>query len=137
VGAIGIMQLMPETGEQMAVGDVTQAEANVHAGAKFMSLIMNTAFDDSELTDLDRALFAFAAYNAGPARIARLRRVAAQRGLDPNVWFGNVEVVVAEQVGAETTAYVRHIFKYYVSYTLQLERNEERRRARAAMDAKR
>ncbi len=137
VGAVGIMQLMPQTGEQMAVGDVTQAEANVHAGAKFMSLIMNNAFDEPELSDLDRALFAFASYNAGPARIARLRRVAAQRGFDPNVWFGNVEVIVAEQVGAETTTYVRHIFKYYVSYTLQLERQKERRRARSAMGAAR
>lgn len=133
VGAIGIMQLMPQTGQQMAVGDVKQVEPNVHAGAKFMSLIMNTTFEDAELSELDRALFAFAAYNAGPARIARMRRVAAQRGLDPNVWFGNVEVVVSEQVGAETTGYVRHIFKYYVSYKLQLARNEERRRARDAM----
>ncbi len=63
----------------------------------------------------------FAAYNAGPNRIAHLRKRAATEGLDPNQWFGNVELVVAKEVGQETTQYVSNIYKYYVAYKLTLE----------------
>ena len=44
-----------------------------------------------------------------------------KRGLDPDQWFNNVEVVTAEKIGIETTTYVRNIFKYYVSYKLTQE----------------
>jgi len=118
VGAMGIMQLMPDTGKAMKVGDVSQAEPNVHAGAKYMDQIMETYFADAELDEQNRTLFAFAAYNAGPARVAKLRKLAAEQGYDPNKWFNNVEWVVADKVGQETVTYVRNIYKYYVSYKL-------------------
>ena len=133
VGAIGVMQLMPETGASMRVGDVTVTEHNVHAGAKYMKTILSDYFQDAHFDDLNRTLFAFAAYNAGPNRISRLRKVAAERGLDPDVWFDNVEVVVSEKVGRETTTYVRNILKYYVSYKLALELREEQREAREGL----
>ena len=60
----------------------------------------------------------FAAYNAGPANIARMRKLAVERGLDPDKWFNNVEIVASERIGAETTTYVRNIYKYYVAYKL-------------------
>ena len=130
VGAIGVMQIMPATGADMKVGDIKVLEANIHAGAKYMSLLMTKFFPDAKFEEADRALFAFASYNAGPGRIAGLRREAVKRGLDPNKWFNNVELVVAEKVGIETTTYVRNIFKYYVSYKLTLEAQEAQRRAR-------
>ena len=70
---------------------------------------------------------------AGPNRIAKLRREAEQRGLDPDVWFGNVELVVAERVGQETVRYVSNIFKYYVAYELAVERQTQRERARQGL----
>ncbi len=133
VGAIGIMQLMPATGASMKVGDVTVSEPNIHAGAKYMDTLMTQYFGDAHFDDLNRTLFAFAAYNAGPNRIARLRKVAADRGLDPNVWFENVEVVVSEKIGRETTTYVRNIVKYYLSYKLTMELQDEQRKAREAL----
>jgi membrane-bound lytic murein transglycosylase MltF len=133
VGAIGIMQLMPATGASMKVGDVTVSEPNIHAGAKYMDTLMTKYFGDAHFDDLNRTLFAFAAYNAGPNRIARLRDVAAQRGLNPNVWFDNVEIVVSEKIGRETTIYVRNIVKYYLSYKLTMELQEEQRKAREAL----
>lgn len=133
VGAVGVMQLMPATGESMKVGDIAVVESNVHAGAKYMNTLMTQYFDDAEFDDLNRTMFAFAAYNAGPNRIARLRKVAAERGFDPNVWFENVEVVVSEKIGRETTTYVRNILKYYVSYKLTLELQEEQRKARETL----
>jgi membrane-bound lytic murein transglycosylase MltF len=78
-------------------------------------------------------LFSFAAYNAGPGRVAGLRKTAAARGLDPDVWFNNVEVIAAEKIGRETTTYVRNIYKYYVSYKLLMEIDAAEKKAREAL----
>lgn len=121
VGAVGIMQVMPSTGRELGVGDIHQVEANIHAGAKYMRRIMEEYFSDASFDDLNRNLFAFASYNAGPNRIARLRKTAAERGYDPNVWFENVERIVAEKVGQEPVRYVSNIFKYYVAYKLAVQ----------------
>jgi membrane-bound lytic murein transglycosylase MltF len=66
----------------------------------------------------NRTLFSFAAYNAGPARIRGLRQKASEMGLDPDVWFDNVEVVAARGIGRETVQYVANIYKYYLAYSL-------------------
>jgi len=118
VGAIGVMQLMPATGKELQVGDIHVTEANIHAGAKYMDKLMTQYFQDAHFDEQNRALFAFASYNAGPGNITKMRKQAAKRGLDPDVWFNNVEVVTAEKIGMETTTYVRNIYKYYVSYKL-------------------
>jgi membrane-bound lytic murein transglycosylase MltF len=129
VGAIGVMQLMPATGKEMKVGDIAKVEPNVHAGSKYMDHLMETYFPDAELDEENRTLFAFAAYNAGPSRVAKLRKAAAAEGYDPNKWFNNVERVVAKKVGQEPVTYVRNIYKYYVSYKLAIEAEERKRAA--------
>jgi membrane-bound lytic murein transglycosylase MltF len=129
VGAIGVMQVMPATGRELAVGDVRQTEPNIHAGVKYMRFMIDQYYKDEPMTPLDKGLFTFASYNAGPARIRQFRREAAQRGLDPNVWFNNVEVIAAEKIGAETVTYVANIYKYYIAYRLVLE-DMEREEAR-------
>ena len=118
MGAIGVMQIMPATGAELKVGDITQIEPNIHAGAKYMDRLMTRYFADAKFDDADRTLFAFACYNAGPGNISRMRKIAIQRGLDGDQWFNNVEIVVAEKIGIETTTYVRNIYKYYVAYKL-------------------
>jgi membrane-bound lytic murein transglycosylase MltF len=130
VGAIGIMQIMPATGAELQVGDIRVAESNVHAGAKYMDRLMTRYFQDAKFTEVNRTLFAFAAYNAGPGNISKARGEAGKRGLDPDRWFNHVEVVVAEKIGREPTTYVRNIYKYYVAYTLMLQAHEERKAAR-------
>lgn len=121
VGAIGIMQVMPATGKELKVGDIKQTEANIHAGVKYIRFMIDQYFAGEPLTDLNKMLFAFAAYNCGPARLRQLRRETASRGLDANVWFNNVERVAGERIGRETVQYVSNIYKYYVAYTLTLE----------------
>jgi membrane-bound lytic murein transglycosylase MltF len=121
VGAVGVMQLMPATGKELAVGDIHVTEANIHAGAKYMDKLMSQYFQDAHFDEQNRSLFAFASYNAGPGNIGKMRKEAAKRGLDPDVWFNNVEVVTAEKIGIETTTYVRNIYKYYVSYKLIMD----------------
>jgi membrane-bound lytic murein transglycosylase MltF len=129
VGAIGVMQVMPTTGQSLKVGDIHQLEPNIHAGVKYIRFMIDQYFAGEPMTELNRTLFAFAAYNAGPSRVQRLRAEAARRGLDPNVWLNNVEVVAAEKIGAETVTYVSNIYKYYVAYTLTLQQIEARREA--------
>jgi membrane-bound lytic murein transglycosylase MltF len=125
-GAIGIMQVMPATGKELGVGNIAKAEANIHAGIKYMRWMIDQYYDKEPMTKLDKALFAFASYNAGAGRISQLRKEAAKRGLDSNVWFHNVEYVAAEKIGAETVTYVGNIYKYYIAYRLIMEARAER-----------
>jgi membrane-bound lytic murein transglycosylase MltF len=118
VGAIGVMQVMPATGKELNVGDIQQLEPNIHAGVKYIRQLIDRYYANEPMDDLNKVLFAFAAYNAGPGRVRQLRRTAAERGLDPNIWFHNVERVAAEKIGRETVTYVSNIYKYYVSYLL-------------------
>ena len=118
VGAIGVMQLMPATGRQMEVGDITELDANIHAGVKYVRFMVDTYYKNEPMDELDKVLFAFASYNAGPERIRSLRKEAAARHLNPNVWFDNVERVAAEHIGRETVQYVSNIYKYYIAYSL-------------------
>jgi membrane-bound lytic murein transglycosylase MltF len=124
LGAIGVMQIMPATGAQLKVGDIQITESNIHAGAKYMDQLMTKYFLDGTFAEGNRPLFAFASYNAGPGNISRMRKIATERGLDPDKWFNNVELVTAEKIGIETTTYVRNIYKYYVAYKLTLEQME-------------
>ena len=96
---------------------------------------MNTYFDDPEIDEVNRALFGFASYNAGPNRIRRLRGKAAELGYNPNIWFRNVEVVVANEVGREPVQYVRNIFKYYTAYSLLTDQGEIKQRVKAETQA--
>jgi membrane-bound lytic murein transglycosylase MltF len=130
-GAIGLMQLLPETGSEMHVGNIAQARANVHAGAKYMRLMLDEYLGDANFDEQNRALFAFACYNAGPNRIAGLRKEAKKNGLNENVWFDNVERVAAHRIGQETVRYVRNIYKYYIGYKLLLESQQRDAAAKA------
>lgn len=134
-GAVGIMQVMPRdaAAPPISVANVSTAQNNVLAGVKMLRHIEDQYFSDPKLNPLDKTLMVFASYNAGPNRIARLRAEAAQQGLDPDRWFGNVELVVARDVGQETITYVGNVYKYYIAYKLALEaqtRTTARTRAR-------
>jgi membrane-bound lytic murein transglycosylase MltF len=126
-GAIGVMQLLPATGDEMHVGDIRQTEANINAGIKYMRVMIDRYYAREPMTEMDKALFTLASYNAGPAGVAQLREEAQRRGLDPNIWFGNVEQIAAEKVGLETVTYVSNIYKYYIAYRLSMEGRAERR----------
>jgi membrane-bound lytic murein transglycosylase MltF len=120
VGAIGIMQILPSTAADKNVGipDIKELENNIHAGIKYLRFIRNRYFSDPAIDSLNQNLFSFAAYNAGPAKINRLRDQAGKAGFDPDIWFGNVEILAAKKIGRETVQYVSNIYKYYVAYRL-------------------
>ena len=131
VGAIGVMQVMPRTGKELNVGDITKVDANIHAGVKYMRFMMDQYLQDEPMDNLNKALMTFASYNAGPGRMRQLRRETEKRGLDPNVWFGNVERVASERIGRETVTYVSNIYKYYIAYRLLADQQARRDAAKA------
>jgi membrane-bound lytic murein transglycosylase MltF len=128
-GAVGIMQLLPSTAADKAVGisGIEESEdRNIEAGAKYLRHLVDTYVADAGVGQLNRHLFALAAYNAGPGNLRKFRKEAAELGLDPDQWFNNVEHGAAEIVGRETVQYVSNIYKYYIAYKLLSEREDER-----------
>ena len=125
-GAVGVMQVKPSTAAAppISIPDIMTAENNIHAGVKVLKTIADQYFSDPKIDPENRLLLTFASYNAGPNRIAKLRKHAPARGLDPNKWFGNVELLVAESVGQTTVQYVSNINKYYIAYKLVVEQGE-------------
>ena len=119
-GAIGIMQILPSTAADpnVNIADITKLENNIHAGTKYLEFLRSRYFTDPDIDMLNRILFSFAAYNAGPARVAELRKEAEASKLDPNVWFDNVEIIAAKRIGRETVQYTSNIYKYYIAYSL-------------------
>ena len=131
-GAVGIMQVIPKNAaaSPINIANVSTADGNIHAGVKMLRNIEDTYFNDPKIDSVNKTLFVFASYNAGPNRIVRLRKEASDMGLDPNVWFGNVELVAAKDIGQETITYVSNIYKYYVAYKLAVQQRELREKAK-------
>jgi len=124
VGAIGVMQLLPSTAKDKNVDipNIEELEPNIHAGLKYLRFIRNRYFEKEPMDEVNKMLFTFASYNAGPAKINRRRTEARQAGLDPNVWFRNVEIATAKRIGFEPVRYVSNIYKYYIAYRLSVDK---------------
>ena len=134
-GAVGVMQVLPSTAAAppLSVKGVDRdVQANVDAGAAYLRLVRDKYVNDPTLKDPDRTLMTFAAYNAGPGNFWRIRKATAASGLDPHVWFNNVETGAAKVIGRETVQYVANIFKYYISFKLAEERLEAKKESRPA-----
>jgi membrane-bound lytic murein transglycosylase MltF len=123
-GAIGVMQLLPSTARDPHVNipNINKLEPNIHAGVKYLHFLHDRYFKDPDMSQLNQWLFSIASYNAGPAKVAKLRTEAPSMGLNPNQWFKNVEIVAAKHIGRETVQYVSNIYKYFIAYRLILEK---------------
>ena len=120
-GAVGVMQLLPTTAEQMGIDDISDLSSNIQAGARYLRWMIDRYYADEPMDEDNRLLFALASYNAGPRRVREMRRTAEAEGLDPNVWFDNVEYIAARVIGRETVEYVSNIFKYHIAFKLIAE----------------
>jgi membrane-bound lytic murein transglycosylase MltF len=131
-GAIGVMQLLPSTArdKNVDIPEVEKMEPNIHAGVKYLRFIRDRYFEAEPMDELNKMLFSFASYNAGPAKVAKLRMRAGKADLDPNVWFRNVEIVAAKQIGRETVQYVGNIYKYYTAYRLMVDKLKSRKKVK-------
>ena len=127
-GAIGVMQLLPTTAADpnVNIADIKKLENNIHAGTKYLRFIINQYYKDEPMDNVNKLLFAFASYNAGPAKVNRLRKETAAMGLDPNAWFHNAEIAAAKIIGRETVQYVSNIYKYYIAYRMVTEHKQKK-----------
>ena len=129
-GAIGVMQLLPTTAADpnVNIAKIEKLENNIHAGTKYLRFIINQYYKDEPMVNVNKLLFAFASYNAGPAKVNRLRKETAAMELDPNVWFHNAEIAAAKVIGREKVQYVRNIYKYYIAYRMVTQQKEKKQK---------
>ena len=120
-GAVGIMQLLPSTAEYIGFPEISEIDDNIHAGVKYLSFLRERYFSGPGLDETDRFAFTWAAYNAGPNKVIKMRALAEKMELDPDRWFQNVEYAALRLVGQETVKYVANIYKYYVAYSMSRE----------------
>jgi membrane-bound lytic murein transglycosylase MltF len=137
-GAVGLMQIEPSTAAAKPIGITgvdRDLDRNVPAGCAYLRYLADTYVSDPAIDPLNRTLMSFAAYNAGPGSLRKFRAAARQAGLDPNVWFNNVELGAAKVAGLTPVQYVSNIYMYYISYQLSVDRFEADRKAHEGMDA--
>ncbi len=134
-GAVGVMQVLPSTAgdRRVNIHNIEKLEPNIHAGVKFLNVLHDRYFRKEDMDVINQWLFTFAAYNAGPARVIKLRKEATTMGLDPSIWFKNVELVAAKRVGRETVQYVSNIYKYYIAYRLILNKIDDKASSRLSL----
>jgi membrane-bound lytic murein transglycosylase MltF len=132
-GAVGVMQLLPATAAGKPInitGIEKNPEINIKAGVRYLKHLRDTYINDPGISERNRTLMAFAAYNAGPGNLRAFRQIAKESGLNPDIWFNNVELGAAKKVGRETVQYVSNIYKYFISYQLIARRSQAQEKAR-------
>jgi membrane-bound lytic murein transglycosylase MltF len=129
VGAVGVMQIKPATAAHNPINipGVQKLDRNIEAGARYMRYMVTQYYANEPMDQVTKGLFAIASYNAGPAKIEKLRREAAEHGYNPNLWFNNVEIIASKEIGRETVQYVSNIYKYYLAYSMVTERQSRSR----------
>jgi membrane-bound lytic murein transglycosylase MltF len=122
-GAVGIMQLMPGTAADpnVDIQNIHALENNIHAGVKYLHHLKTQYFDHHAIAREDRLFLTLAAYNAGPDRIMKMRRITRENGGNPDKWFFNVEKTAAQMIGKEVVEYVAEVYKYFIAYQLQAD----------------
>lgn len=127
-GALGLMQVLPKTANELGISDLTNPVQSIDAGIRYMNWTRDRFSNDMPLQE--RLFFALAAYNAGFGHVRDAQRLAKQMNLNPNKWFGNVEktMLLLQQPtyykqarfgycrGSEPVNYVREIYQRYLSY---------------------
>ena len=126
-GAMGLMQVMPQTGAVYNIKDLTDPQQNLIAGTSHLKRLQNL-YRGCDMTQEEKTLFTLAAYNAGEGRIADCRNLAASKRLDANKWSEVVKVIpcmsedsiledqnvkLGKFKGTETIAYVENVMALY------------------------
>jgi len=130
-GAVGLMQLMPNTAKQFGVTNIKNPEQNIKGGFKYLAFLDNL-WKETITDSTERVKFMLASYNIGPGHITDARNLAEKYDADPNIWFDNVEVYLKlkskpkyynDEVvkrgyarGKETVKYVKEILERYEQY---------------------
>ncbi|MBD3420275.1 MAG: transporter substrate-binding domain-containing protein [Chitinivibrionales bacterium] len=128
-GAVGLMQIMPSTGRDLRVGDISKPGPSLHGGTKYMRQLLRRF--EKGIPFQERYRFALASYNAGYGHVIDARRLAQSLGLNSDVWFDNVEQAMLKLAkpeyarkarygycrGSEPVMYVGNIQRLYNHYS--------------------
>ena len=130
-GAVGLMQLMPNTAKQFGITNLKNPEQNINGGFKYLTYLDNL-WKESITDSTERIKFVLASYNVGPGHITDARNLTEKYEGDPDIWFDNVEVYLKlkskpkyynDEVvkrgyarGKETVKYVKEILERYEQY---------------------
>lgn len=134
--AEGLMQIMPATAAELGIEDRSDPEQSLRGGTKYLSQMYRNF--ESVPDSLERIKFTMAAFNAGLGHVEDAQRLALKRGLNPNIWEGNVEKMILALSypknfrdpvvrygylrGIEPYTYVGQIFERYGHYSQFIER---------------
>jgi membrane-bound lytic murein transglycosylase F len=127
-GAKGLMQMVPRTAREVGVKDLFDPEQAIRGGTLYLRRLTDRF--PKELPLASRIRFALASYNAGYGHVTDGRRLARRQGLDPDLWYGNVEraMLMLQKPehyrktrfgfcrGSETVKYVENIDRYYQTF---------------------
>lgn len=92
MGAVGLMQLLPNTAKDLGIDSLHINSENVRASVLYLKFIHKHFWQD---LPQDQALFfILASYNAGVGHIKDAQRLAKLMGYDPNTWVGGVDQVI-------------------------------------------
>lgn len=117
--ASGLAQFTPATVEwisvafpaELAAGQPDNPAWALRALARYDRYLWERT---SGATTCDRFAFALSGYNGGPGWVARDKRLARERGANPEVWFGSVELYNAgrrEEFFKENRGYPQRILR--------------------------
>jgi membrane-bound lytic murein transglycosylase F len=90
-GAVGLMQIMPETGKNFGVDIMSSPENNMKAGVLYINYLQKF-FSDKVPDSTERLKFVLAAYNAGAGNVVDAMKLARKNGKNPFLWDKNVAV---------------------------------------------
>ncbi len=137
--AEGLMQIMPGPAEDLGIEDRSDPEQSLSGGTKYLFQLYSNFEDVPD--SLERIKFTMASFNAGLGHLEDARRLAEKRGLNPNIWEGNVaEMILALSYpksfndpvvrhgylrGIEPYTYISQILERYRHYVQFIDQDAE------------
>jgi membrane-bound lytic murein transglycosylase F len=133
-GAVGLMQLMPETAERFGASNPLEPAQNIRAGVKFLKHL-DTYWARENVREEDRIKFVLASYNAGLSHIIDARKLTAKYGGDVSSWdavewyllkksdpkyYKDPVVMAGYCLCEEPVNYVKEILKLFEEYRLHI-----------------
>lgn len=129
-GAMGLMQVMPQTARYYEIDDLLDPEKNIKAGTSHLKRLQKL-YEKCNMDPDELVKFTLAAYNAGEGRIADCRNFAASRQMDSNCWEDVVSLIplmredsilneesvkLGKFNGYETIAYIDSVLSLYNAF---------------------
>lgn len=135
-GAVGLMQVMPETGEYFGVANIEEPNQNIMVGVRFLKFL-DTIWAKTVTDSTERVKFVLASYNVGISHILDARNLANKYGRSPVKWDNNVEYMLSQKSNPKyyrdpvvaagfcrcygPIVYVKEVLNRYEEYKIHIE----------------